>query len=867
MGLSPGVVVTTPAGLEGSVQTTYNGEPDAPVAVGNYLVLATLVDDDYQADPLVSSIVIGADTVQISDIRFAEGGTSLVFDGTDRPVVFEADPAQGSQGITCTTLVNGGVALPSATGSYQVTVTCEGPNHFGAASQTLTIVAAEVAVSFGNLVHTYDGSVKSAIVSTTPAGVPGISLVYAPAAPVDAGSYQVTAVLANPNYQLTGPATATLVVNPAAAAVILSDLVQVYDGSARPVTVTTMPAGLPVAVDYDGGGVPTAVGSYPVQATITDPNHAGSASGVLQILPADAQAVALTVNGTDTATATVATAGAYSFLAAVEDEHGHPVPDVAVAFGSQGGDAGISPAQAVVHTDANGQAVFVADANTVAGEFTVTATAAGLVPADVVLVNLADEASMLAPVAGTPQSGVVSTAFDDLVVQVSDIHGNPVAGVEVEFLAAADGSGASAELDPADGRVLSNAEGLAVVAASANATAGSYTVAATADGVAGAVEFELTSAAGSAATLVKVAGDGQSADAGSAVAIAPQVRVEDEGGNPVDGAIVSFTVSAGAGSVTDATVMTDADGLAEVGSWTLGAAAGNQALAANVVGAPVDPVTFTATANAQVDAAVTVTAIGDYTRVGALHEHLVVVSNQGLSAATSVAIDVPLPDSHGADTARWLCLASGGVSCPTASGQGPVSAVVSLPAGASLTFLTSATVVSAPPDELITVTADVQSLDEDDVDAGNDSATATTAVVLFRNGFEPGGDGINNEGGRIGGVAGELQSHGGVLTLARDEGDGGSLPETWLHLETVQGQPVAFVDRLQHADSSWVRLRAVAGASQHVGAWLPADDGIILELGQRDGVPVLQLMAGGDADEMALANDVQSGLLVLSVNQ
>lgn len=860
------VVLTSPAGLEDSVVITYNGAPDAPVAVGNYLVLATLVDDDYQADPITGSIVIGADSVQITDIGFAEGGTSLVFDGTDRAIGFSAEPAPGTEGIACAVTANGGTALPNAAGSYLVTVTCEGPNHFGAASQTLAITPAQVLVSFDNLVHSYDGAVKSASVSTTPSGVAGIGLAYQPALPVAAGSYQVDAVLDNPNYQLAGSTSATLVIHPAAAAVVLSDLVQVYDGSPRPVTVATVPAGLPVAVDYGGGGVPTQVGIYPVTATIADANHAGSASGVLQILPADAQALALTVNGGASATAEVATVAAYSFVATVQDEHGHPVPGVAVAFSSQGAGAGISPAQAVVPTDASGQAVFTADANTVAGSFTVSASAAGLVPASVGLVNTAAGASTLLLVSGSPQSASVNSAFDDLVVRVADTYGNPVAGVAVGFQAGVDSGGASAVLDPASGQVSSDTDGLAVIAASANAIAGNYTVTATADGLDDPVSFALANLAGEAAVLVKVEGDGQVANAGSPVAVAPQVRVEDDSGNPVDGAIVSFTVASGGGSVGDATVMTDADGLARVGSWTLGMAAGENTLAASVVGAAVTPVTFTATAHAQVDAAISVTAIGDYTRVGALHEHLVLVRNDGLSTATSVAIDVPLPDSHDAGSARWLCLASGGASCPAASGQGLLSAVVALPAGGSLTFLTSATVAAAPADELITLTADVQSLVEDDVEPGNDSAAATTQVVLFRNGFEPGGDGVHaDDDGLIDGVAGELRRQGPALSLPAAGADTGPLPLTWLRLETAAGQLVARVEQLRHAGSSWLRLRGVAGSGDSAGAWLPAAEGIQLALATRDGVPVLRLAAGAQHDELPLAGDIRTGLLVLSV--
>ena len=94
-------------------------------------------------------------------------------------------------------------------------------------------------------------------------------------------------------------------------------------------------------------------------------------------------------------------------------------------------------------------------------------------------------------------------------------------------------------------------------------------------------------------------GNGQSAAPGSALATPLSVRVtgthEDGGVNlPVPGVVVTFAPSAG--SVSAATAITNADGVASV-SWTLGSAAGAQALVASVpnVGTTTT-VTFDATA-------------------------------------------------------------------------------------------------------------------------------------------------------------------------------------------------------------------------------------------------------------------------------
>ena len=95
------------------------------------------------------------------------------------------------------------------------------------------------------------------------------------------------------------------------------------------------------------------------------------------------------------------------------------------------------------------------------------------------------------------------------------------------------------------------------------------------------------------------AGDGQTAVAGSTVALDPSVKVTDAGGNPVSGVVVTFAVASGGGSVTGASATTNASGIATVGSWRLGTdrrrqhADGHsrrpQRLAGDLHGAPASP--------------------------------------------------------------------------------------------------------------------------------------------------------------------------------------------------------------------------------------------------------------------------------------
>jgi len=94
------------------------------------------------------------------------------------------------------------------------------------------------------------------------------------------------------------------------------------------------------------------------------------------------------------------------------------------------------------------------------------------------------------------------------------------------------------------------------------------------------------------------AGDGQTASAGTAVAVDPSVLVQDGGGDPVAGIHVTFAVASGGGSVTGGDAVSNASGIATVGSWKLGGTAGANTLTATCNGLAGSPVTFTATGDA-----------------------------------------------------------------------------------------------------------------------------------------------------------------------------------------------------------------------------------------------------------------------------
>ncbi len=136
-----------------------------------------------------------------------------------------------------------------------------------------------------------DGACRTVTATTLPAGLT-VRFTYdgQVAAPIQAGTYAVTATVATAFHQ--GTATGTLVVAPGPATVNLDGLAQTYDGMPKSAWATTVPAGLAVALTYNGlPGAPVAAGAYEVVATLVDPNWYGAATGTLVVAKAAAGVV------------------------------------------------------------------------------------------------------------------------------------------------------------------------------------------------------------------------------------------------------------------------------------------------------------------------------------------------------------------------------------------------------------------------------------------------------------------------------------------------------------------------------------------------------------------------------------------------
>ena len=202
----------------------------------------------------------------------------------------------------------------------------------------------------------------------------------------------------------------------------------------------------------------------------------------------------------------------------------------------------------------------------------------------------APKAASMSAVSATRQDAVAGGLVRQApTVVIRDADGHPVVGVLVTFVHA---SNALAQF------ARTNADGEATVGWFANFQTGVDRLTARADGLA-SVEFVADVRAGPAAQLVSDIDLDQVGAAEETLSVQPSVRVADQYGNAVPGINVTFTVAGVATSIIEhPTAVTDSNGHAIAGAWTLGSATGDYTLTAAAADVPAAPVVFRARINA-----------------------------------------------------------------------------------------------------------------------------------------------------------------------------------------------------------------------------------------------------------------------------
>ena len=195
--------------------------------------------------------------------------------------------------------------------------------------------------------------------------------------------------------------------------------------------------------------------------------------------------------------------------------------------------------------------------------------------------DLEDRVLKVDAVSATTATGAAGTvASPSPIVRVTDSKGNAAANVEVVFTVTT-GNG---KVEPAV--VMTGPDGRASTVWTLGQTVSDNTVTARV----GALEplvFTAKSVPGGPATVEPVSLAIPILSVGSVSPTPVQVIVRDGFKNPIPGVLVSFSVISGGGSIVPSNAITDANGLAPGGTWTMGPIDGVQSIRAQTPGAGV----------------------------------------------------------------------------------------------------------------------------------------------------------------------------------------------------------------------------------------------------------------------------------------
>jgi sugar lactone lactonase YvrE len=327
-----------------------------------------------------------------------------------------------------------------------------------------------------------------------------------------------------------------------------------------------------------------------VQVTVWNPAPGGGTSNAVSFsITAITPAAIVKVSG-DGQSGVVGTALANPLVVQVNGAAGSGIPGVVVTFAVTSGSATLSVQTAV--TNNAGQAQVTVTLGALTGAVTVNASVSGVsAPAVFSAAAVAAPPASLAIISGNNQTASVgSTLPSPLVLRVTDQYGNPVSAASVNF-AVTGGSGALSAAS-----VTTASDGRAQTTLTLGTTPGAVAVSASVAGVATPAVFTAAATPGPPALLVTVSGYNQTGTVGTALTQPLVVRVMDQYGNPLAGVAVSFTVTAGGGSLNVSNNVTNSSGQAEA-VLTLGTVVGTVNVSASVSGVSA-PVVFTSVAAA-----------------------------------------------------------------------------------------------------------------------------------------------------------------------------------------------------------------------------------------------------------------------------
>jgi hypothetical protein len=164
-------------------------------------------------------------------------------------------------------------------------------------------------------------------------------------------------------------------------------------------------------------------------------------------------------------------------------------------------------------------------------------------------------------------------------VRITDQKGKIIKGLLVRWRVTSGGGRVSSDTARTDANGVATSGGWVL-----GTTSGTQTLQATADGIA-PTTFTAQAAPGALSSLLVAGNASPTAPVATTLSALPAVRAEDQYGNGIPDLPVTFAITQGNGSITGATQVTSALGVATLGSWTLGTISGAQRVLATAVDA------------------------------------------------------------------------------------------------------------------------------------------------------------------------------------------------------------------------------------------------------------------------------------------
>lgn len=374
---------------------------------------------------------------------------------------------------------------------------------------------------------------------------------------------------------------------------VLTDIVSTTDSAGRASAILTLGD---KAGDYLVKATSAGLSGSPItfRATATQP-----------------QAVAMQMMSGDGQRAPVTTGLPAPLVVFVRDAAGLPVSGVTVRWrisSTPAGALGQALTDTITVTSDSGRAATGLKLGDKTGIYTVEATSAGLAGSPVIFTAEATPGTARAPVAivltsGNSQSTTINTTLPSpFVVQVIDIANRPVSGVPVSFTIDANSlpTGALGQ-SISTTYALTDSTGRASTTLTLGNKVGVYSVLATSPGLTNSpIIFTALATPGQPASLIAVRGDGQTRRVGLQLQEPFVLGVYDQGGNPVPGRQVQFTISSVPVGATGQSISTSGALTNNLGQastiLTLGNQPGEYIVTAAVVGYSGTPVNFRATA-------------------------------------------------------------------------------------------------------------------------------------------------------------------------------------------------------------------------------------------------------------------------------